>query len=112
MTICHSKYRNRKVTVDGLTFDSAKEARRWKELCLLERAGTISDLRRQVKYELIPSQRVNGKVAERAVTYAADFVYMEDGQTVVEDAKGVRTKEYIIKRKLMLHVHGIRVREV
>ena len=110
--IFRSKYGNRKVTVDGLTFDSAKEAKRWRELCLLERAGTISALRRQVKYKLLPSQRVGGKVVERPVTYIADFVYTEDGQTVVEDAKGVRTKEYIIKRKLMLYIHGIQVKEV
>lgn len=110
--ISRSKYGNRKVTVDGLTFDSAKEARRWKELCLLERAGAISDLQWQVKYELLPSQRVGGKVVERPVIYIADFAYTEDGQTVVEDAKGMRTKEYIIKRKLMLYIHGIQIREV
>lgn len=107
-----SKYGNRKVIRDGMTFDSAKEARRWSELSLLERAGAIQNLQRQVKYELIPSQRIAGKVVERACTYIADFVYEENGQTVVEDTKGYKTPEYIIKRKLMLWVHGIRIREV
>ena len=107
-----SKYRNRKTTVDGVTYDSAKEARRGAELRLLERAGKIQDLCAQVKYTLIPAQKRDGKVIERAVTYIADFVYKENGETVVEDAKGVRTKEYIIKRKLMLWEYGIQIREV
>lgn len=106
------KYGNRKVVLDGLTFDSAKEARRWSELLLLERAGAIQSLRRQVKYELIPSQRIAGKVVELACTYIADFVYEENGETVVEDTKGFKTPEYIIKRKLMLWRHGIRIREI
>lgn len=107
-----SKYRNRKVTVDGIAFDSRKEAARWRELSLLERAGKIAGLQRQVRYELIPSQKMDGKVVERPVHYVADFVYQEDGQTVVEDTKGVKTKDYILKRKMMLHVHGIRIREI
>ena len=108
-----SKYGNRKVTRDGLTFDSIKEYRRYCELRLLERAGEVAELRRQVKFELLPSQRVDGKVVERPVTYIADFVYTDkDGQQVVEDTKGVRTKEYIIKRKLLLHKYGIRIQEV
>lgn len=107
-----SKYGNRTVTIGGEKFDSAKEARRYGELALLQRAGQITDLKRQVKYKLIPQQRVDGKVAERACSYIADFVYTEDGKTVVEDAKGFRTKEYIIKRKLMLFVHGIQIKEV
>lgn len=107
-----SKYGNRKVTRNGEAFDSAKEARRFGELVLLEMAGQIFDLKRQVKYELIPTQKIGGKVAERACTYVADFVYIEDGKTVVEDAKGFRTKDYIIKRKLMLFIHGIRIKEV
>lgn len=105
------KYYSRKVTRDGETFDSQKEYRRFCELRLLERAGAVTDLRRQVKYELIPAQRVNGKVAERACSYVADFVYTENGQQVVEDTKGYRTQEYRIKRKLMLWVHGIQIRE-
>lgn len=81
-------------------------------MLLLERAGAIQNLRRQVKYELIPSQRIAGKVVERACTYTADFVYQENGQDVVEDTKGFKTPEYIIKRKLMLWRYGIRIREV
>lgn len=107
-----SKYRNRKITIDGQTFDSKREAQRFQELRILERQGTISDLQTQVTFELIPSQKVAGKVAERAVKYVADFVYTEGGKKVVEDVKGVRTKEYVIKRKLMLWRHGIQVQEV
>lgn len=106
-----AKYHNRKVTRDGETFDSVKEYRRFCELRLLEKAGAVTDLQRQVKFELIPAQRIDGKVAERACSYVADFVYMENGQQVVEDAKGMRTQEYRLKRKLMLWVHGIRIRE-
>ena len=107
-----SKYGSRKVTVDGVTYDSMKEYRRFKELSLLERAGAIQNLQRQVEFELIPSQRINGKVAERPCKYVADFVYQQDGKKVVEDTKGFRTKDYIIKRKLMLWVHGIQIKEV
>lgn len=107
-----SKYRNKKVTFNGIKFDSKKECKRYQELLLLERAGQISDLQRQVRFELIPSQRIDGKVVERAVYYVADFVYEEKGQKVVEDTKGIRTADYIIKRKLMLHIHGIRIKEI
>lgn len=107
-----SKYRSRKITRDGMIFDSVKEYKRYHELALLERAGQVSDLQRQVKFELIPSQRIDGKVVERPCTYIADFVYKAHGQTVVEDTKGFKTKDYIIKRKLMLYVHGIRIKEV
>lgn len=118
-----SKYHAEKVTVDGETFDSRKEARRWQELRLLQKAGQISELRRQVKFVLIPTQRavdtrgpkggvIKGKVLEREVAYIADFVYTEDGKTVVEDTKGMKTKDYIIKRKLMRFVYGIGIREV
>ena len=107
-----SKYHSRKVTVDGVTFDSRKEAHRYSELLLLERAGAIQNLQRQVKYELIPSQRIDGTVVERPCSYKADFVYEKDGKTVVEDVKGMRTKEYIIKRKLMLKEHSIQINEV
>ena len=106
------KYKNRKLTIDGEVFDSQKEARRYRELAMLEKAGQISDLKRQVRYELIPAQRIGGKVVEKSCVYIADFVYTENGETVVEDTKGFRTKDYIIKRKLMLHVHGIRIKEV
>lgn len=107
-----AKYGNRKITVNGITFDSLREYARWQELTWLQRAGHITDLERQVKFELIPAQRINGKLAERAVNYIADFVYKEKGQTVVEDAKGHKTKEYILKRKMMLYFHNIRIKEV
>ena len=107
-----NKYRNKKVVVDNIEFDSAKEAARYKELCLLERAGKIEKLERQVKYLLIPSQKIDGKVVERACHYIADFVYKANGETVVEDTKGFRTADYIIKRKLMLHLYGIRIKEI
>lgn len=107
-----NKYQNKKTEVNGIVFDSKKEAKRYSELCLLEQAGEISDLRLQVKFELIPSQRINGKVVERKVDYIADFVYLRNGFKVVEDTKGIRTKDYIIKRKLMLWVHGIKITEI
>lgn len=109
----HSKYKAKKTVVDGITFDSKKEAARYSELKLLERAGEVHELRRQVKFVLIPPQKENGKLIERECSYIADFVYEDkDGRLVVEDTKGVKTKDYIIKRKLMCYVHGIRVREV
>ena len=107
-----SKYHSRKVTLDGIVFDSVRESRRYKELKLLEKAGKILDLKRQVKYQLIPEQKVNGKTVERAVTYVADFTYWQGNQFVVEDTKGFKTKDYIIKRKLMLWIHGIRIKEI
>ena len=107
-----SKYHNRKVYVGLEQFDSQREASRWVELRLMEKAGRITDLQRQVPYELIPAQKRDGRVAERALKYIADFVYQENGETVVEDVKGMKTKEYMIKRKLMLWEFGIRVREV
>lgn len=107
-----AKYGNRKVIRDGIEFDSIKECQRYCELKLMQRAGVISDLQLQVPFELIPAQRIDGKVVERAVTYVADFVYKQNGQTVVEDTKGYRTSEYIMKRKMMLFFHGIRIVEV
>lgn len=94
-------------------YDSAKEHRRANQLKLMQRAGIIHNLREQVKYVLIPTQRDNGgKLLEKECSYYADFVYEKDGNTIVEDTKGVRTKEYIIKRKLMLRVHGISIVEI
>lgn len=111
--MCHSKYKAKKTEIDGIVFDSKKEAKRYQELILLERAGVISDLQRQVKFTLIPVQRINGKVVERECSYIADFVYLDEGgKKVVEDTKGVKTKDYVIKRKLMLWIHGIRIKEV
>lgn len=105
------KYRNKKVTVDGVTFDSVKECLRYKELRRREINGEIQNLQRQVEYLLIPSQKIGGKVVERPCKYIADFVYHENGNLVVEDCKGFRTPDYIIKRKLMLKNYGIRVKE-
>ena len=99
--------------------DSLREYRRLKELELMQKKGLISSLKKQVPFELIPSQRENpnnpkSKLLERSVKYIADFMYLreKDKALVVEDAKGMRTKEYIIKRKLMLYVHGIAITEV
>ncbi len=94
-------------------YASRKEHRRANELRLMQRAGLISGLREQVPYELIPAQRdADGRVIERSCTYVADFVYTDGhGDTIVEDTKGMRTDVYRIKRKLMLHVHGIRITE-
>lgn len=102
-----NKYGARKLKApDGQVFDSVKEFHRWGCLRLLERAGRISDLRRQVSFELIPKQK-----GERACSYVADFVYYENGQLVVEDCKGFKTDVYRIKKKLMLWVHGISIKE-
>lgn len=111
-----SKYRSQKTVVDGITFDSKHEAQRYAELKLLERAGKISDLQLQRTFTLIGTQRdKDGKVIERPVTYKADFVYKDKtGAMVVEDTKAppTRTKDYVIKRKLMLSIYGIRIKEV
>lgn len=125
-----NKYGNKKVIIDGEVFDSKREAMRYRELQLLEKSGAIIGLRRQETYYLIPTQReastrvytkgrkkgqpIEGKVIEKPVTYIADFAYLDaaTGNVVVEDVKGVRTKDYIIKRKLMLYIHGIKIQEV
>lgn len=121
-----AKYGNKKITVGGITFDSRREAKRYQELYFLQKAGKISDLELQKRFELIPAQyetferygkkgqrlKDGQRCVEKAVFYVADFCYVQDGQMVVEDTKGVRTKDYIIKRKLLLWVHGIRVKEV
>lgn len=111
-----------------MSFDSKKEAKRYQELKMLEKAGIIKGLQRQVKYTLIPAQYEltsevyakgnnkgkpkKGRLIERECAYYADFVYIRDGETVVEDTKGMKTPEYIIKRKLMLFIHNIRIKEV
>ena len=123
-----NKYGNKKIMTSEGTFDSRKEYLRFHELSLLERAGAIQNLKRQVKYMLIPAQYEPstevyqrgekkgqpkpGKLIEKECSYHADFVYQENGLTVVEDTKGFRTTEYIIKRKLMLYIHGIRIKEI
>lgn len=122
-----SKYNSRKVVTAEGVFDSDREYRRWRDLCLLERAGKISNLQRQVKFVLIPTQyetyeryspktgkrlKDGRRCVEKECFYLADFVYYDaNGNKVVEDAKGCRTEAYILKRKLMLWVHGVRVKE-
>ncbi len=117
-----TKYHNRKTKTDGRTFDSQKEARRYKQLRQMELAGEISDLSTQVKFVLIPTQRdpITGKILERECSYIADFVYTvpqkaqlcTKSTTVVEDVKGYRTDVYRIKKKLMLLRFGIVIKEV
>lgn len=107
-----SKFKN--VKTGG--YDSRKEAKRGAQLELLQRAGKITNLTKQVKFELIPSQWMfdksgKKKCIERAVIYKADFQYIENGQLIVEDVKGLKLPEYIIKRKLMLYTHGIKIKE-
>lgn len=124
----YSKYHAKKITVDGITFDSKHEAQRWAELKRMQERKLITELRRQVRFILIPTQRgpssgffkkgihkgepKPGKVLESECVYIADFVYYNGSEMIVEDAKGMRTRDYVIKRKLMLYQHGIRVREV
>lgn len=124
-----NKYFNiRTKASDGMVFDSTKEARRYEQLLLLQRAGEISNLQRQVTYELLPNQyetyerysktgkrlEDGKKLIERKVEYVADFVYTDSktGEVIVEDAKGFHTKDFILKRKLLLFRHGIKLREV
>lgn len=125
-----SKYGNvKRRTADGILHDSTKEARRWTELKLLERAGIITHLQRQVEYILIPKQeehyeRISPKTGKRLkdgvrtleheCCYVADFVYNDakTGELFVEDTKGVKTKDYIIKRKLMLWIYNISIKEL
>ena len=123
-----NKYNAKKVSVDGIEFDSKKEAKRYQELLLLQKAGEIYMLERQKTYELLPAQRepdtvgkrggvIKGKLLERAVEYVADFVYTDKtGKTVVEDVKGFREggayAVFVLKRKLMLYRYGIKIIEV
>ena len=124
-----SKYKNKKVVLpDGTVFDSEKEYKRWCELRLLEKAGEIQNLQRQVPFVLIPTQneevvrfskktgkqlKSKMKTAEQACVYYADFTYLENGKLVVEDVKSeaTRTDLYKIKRKLLLERYGIKIKE-
>lgn len=114
------------MSVNGIgIFDSKKEYDRYLQLSIMQNAGIISELRRQVSYELIPAQyetyerygkkgnrlKDGKRCIEKSLNYKADFVYRKGGETVVEDVKGFKTKEYIIKRKLMLYIHGIKIKE-
>ncbi|UWF80614.1 MAG: Protein of unknown function (DUF1064) [Bacteriophage sp.] len=107
-----SKYHAKKTTVDGITFDSKREADRYLVLKGMEEGGAIEDLRRQVHYELIPSFDVDGR-HYRPVCYVADFVYLdkETGEEVVEDVKGMRTDVYKLKAKLFARRYGTVIRE-
>lgn len=116
------KYGNHKTWRNGKAFDSKKEAARHSELLLMQRAGVIAELETQKEFTLIPAQysadektkRGTPKCIEQAIKYKADFYYYdkERQRYVCEDTKGFRTKDYIIKRKLMLYVHGIRITEL
>lgn len=105
-----SKYHARKTTVDGITFDSRKEADRYLVLKGMEEDGSIEELRRQVRYELIPAFDVDGR-HYRPVFYVADFVYREDGKEVVEDVKGMRTDVYRLKSKLFAKRYDMSIKE-
>ncbi len=125
----------KRVEFDGKLFGSKKEARRWAELKLLERSGHISDLQQQVPFELIPAQyeaiptgefykkgekkgqpKFKRVCIEKAVTYVADFVYIENGKKVVEDTKGCKDgityNYFVLKRKMMLYFHNIKIKEI
>jgi len=102
--MAQAKYKNKKTVVDGIVFHSMREAKRYSDLKLMQRAGLISGLALQVPYQLI----VNGV---KICAYNADFTYTDQTGFIVEDSKGYRTKDYIIKRKLMLACHGIKILE-
>lgn len=111
-----NKYASKTVLQDDIKFDSTKEANRWRELELLQKAGAITDLKRQVPFVLAPSVLLAGEArAKPAIRYFADATYMERGQLVVEDTKSDGTRKlavYRIKKHLMATVHGIHIREV
>ena len=110
-----NKYNAKRISLSGKKYDSLAESRRFSELSRQQRLGLITDLKRQVSFELIPAQYdENGKLLERAVTYKADFTYRKDGKLIVEDVKSKATKtdSYIIKRKLMLYVHKVKLVEI
>lgn len=108
-----SKYKNKKVTYDGHKFDSQKEGLYYLRLKVLLDLGKIKDLELQKVYELQPSFKLNNNTYRR-ITYKADFSYIstEDNKLHVVDVKGFRTKEYLLKKKLMAYVHGIEIEEV
>lgn len=109
-----NKYNAKRVVVDGIKFDSKREAHRYKELKLMERAGTITDLQLQPKFELQPGFTGPDGRRIRAIHYIGDFMYtdLETGNKVVEDVKGVKTDVYKLKKKMMAYVHSIEIVEV
>lgn len=110
------KFNNRKVVLEGATFDSRKEARRYRELQLLERTGEISELQTQFAFVLAESVKFQSESRRKpAVKYVADFVYIKDGRQVVEDVKSIATRKdkyFRLKKHLMMSVHGIEILEV
>lgn len=119
----YQKYKNHKIDNEYGKFDSTKEFYRFLELKEQEERGEIKNLHRQVEFELIPVQREpdtigarggikQGKVIEHKCSYIADFTYQRNGELVVEDTKGFRTSDYIIKRKLMLYLKEIKIQEL
>jgi len=107
-----NKYHARKTVVNGIKFDSQHEAERYLVLQDMQSRGLITGLELQKKFELIPNQYIEKKLVERKISYVADFVYMDKNGMHVEDAKGLKTEVYKIKKKLMLHVWGIQIEEV
>jgi len=119
-----NKYHAKKVTILGIDFDSKKEAMRWLLLKDMENKGEISDLQRQVPFELLPAiyedvtvhlktkDKIERKLKQRSVSYIADFTYTKDGKQIVEDTKGLRLPEYILKKKMMLALLNIEISEV
>lgn len=105
-----SKYHAKKTCVDGIIFDSRREADRYLVLKSMEEDGAIEDLRRQVRYELVPAFDVDGK-HYRPVYYVADFTYRENGHEVIEDVKGMKTDVYVLKAKLVAYRYGMNIRE-
>ncbi len=108
-----SKYNSKKTTIDGITFDSKKEAARYVDLKLLEKAGVIKDLDLQPKFQLQPTYSKNGKKV-KAIFYKADFQYFdnEKKKIVVEDVKGIRTREYLLKKKIFEFVYALTITEI
>lgn len=108
------KYGNKKTVIDGQSFDSRAEAKRWRDLCLLEKAGQIKWLQRQVVIELLPKVKYSdAKRATPAVRYVADFCYTTHlGERVIEDVKGFRTAAYRLKRHMLKALHGLEVKEI
>lgn len=110
-----NKYKAKKAVVDGIVFDSRKEAKRYIELKKLEEMGSIRDLSLQVQFELVPSFEIiiDGKKRKRRpITYVADFVYYKGNEKVIEDVKGLRTPVYKIKKKLFEYRYHETIREV
>lgn len=122
-----AKYNNTKVEFDGLKFDSKKEMLRYMALKDAENKGIISDLQTQVKYELIPAvteeyvehlktkDRIKTRTVQLAITYKCDFTYIKDNQLVIEDVKAspkMLPKEYILKKKMLFALKGLRIKEI